>query len=82
MLLCLAALLFVSCTDPKSDPKAAKDASKPATQTGLSSSVMTPITAPMQARKHLRQQVRIVNHQTQLRNQKMQGIQNQGQPGR
>lgn len=80
MLLCLVALALVSCTDPKSEGQGNKAPAKAEQQGSVSGSIMTPVTAPIRAREHLRQQVRIINHQSQLRNQKLQSI--QGQPGR
>ncbi len=77
-ILCLFLLTLASCTDPKPDTKTGK--AKAEAKPGLTSTMMTPISTPMRARTHLRQEVRKINHKSQLRNQKMQKI--QGQPGR
>lgn len=78
----LALLILASCTDPKTDSKTGQASPDPKAETSLSSQVMMPVTAPIRAREQIRQQVRILNHQSQLRNQKLQRIQGQGQPGR
>ncbi len=77
----LMLIVMASCTDPKKDGGTTPVAERAKTSSSsLSGSVMSPITVPIQARNHLRQQIRIINRDTQRRNQKMQDI--QGRPGR
>ena len=81
-LIILALLILASCTDPKKDSTKDQASKDPKTGGSLSSQVMMPVTAPIRAREQIRQQVRILNHQAQLRNQKLQRIEGQGRPGR